>query len=802
MKRHIKKVAVLGSGVMGSQIAAHFANIGLDVLLLDIVPKELNDKEKAKGLSLQDKVVRNRIVNDALKAATKMNPAPFYDNDFVKQITTGNFDDDFEKIKDADWIIEVVIERLDIKKIIFDKVEQYRKEGSLVTSNTSGIPIHLMSDGRSEDFQKNFCGTHFFNPPRYLRLFEVIPGPKTDQSVLDFFMHYGDLFLGKQTVLAKDTPAFIANRVGVFSMMAILKTMPEFGLTTEDVDSLTGKLTGRPKSATFRTADVVGLDTFAKVAKGVQENCPNDEQSEVFNLPSYVTYMLENGMLGSKTKQGFYKKTRNEDGSKAILTFDLEKLEYRPKQKNQFASVAMAKQFDDLKERLVALNKGQDKAAGFLKKVNMLVSQYVSNRIPEIADHVYQIDEAVKAGFGWELGPFEIWDTLGVSRMAEKMQEEGLAPNQWVLDMLASGNESFYKKENGKKAYYDIASKSYKAIPGTDSFIILDNYREQSPVWKNSGTTLHDIGDGVLNLEFHTKMNALGSEVIQGIRQAIQIAEEGDWKGLVIGNDGENFSAGANLAMVLMTAADQEFDELNFMIKAFQDTMMKVRYSSIPVVTAPHGLALGGGCEISLHADKVRAAAETYTGLVEFGVGLVPAGGGTKEMTKRVAELTSIKGDVILPQLQKAFVNIATAEVAKSAHQAMNMNYLRKGIDAITLNQSRLIADAKQDVINLHNAGYTKPTEKMIKVQGKSALGSLMVGTHGFHLGGYASKHDMLIANKVAHIMCGGDLSGPQEVTEQYLLDLEREAFLSLCGTRETLERIQHMLTKGKPLRN
>lgn len=802
MKRNIKKVAVLGSGVMGSQIACHFANIGLDVLMLDIVPREVNDKEKAKGLTLENKAVRNRIVNGALSAAIKMNPQPLYDNAFAKQIETGNFTDDFKKINDADWIIEVVIERLDIKKQIFDKVEEYRKPGSLVTSNTSGIPIHLMSEGRSDDFQKNFCGTHFFNPPRYLRLFEVIPGPNTDQSVLDFFMHYGDLYLGKQTVLAKDTPAFIANRVGVFSMMAILKTMPEFGLTPEDVDSLTGKLTGRPKSATFRTADVVGLDTFAKVAKGVQENCPNDEQSDVFNLPNYVTHMLENGMLGSKTKQGFYKKVKNEDGSKAILTFDLDKLEYRPKQKNQFASVAMAKQFDDLKERLVALNKGQDNAAGFLKKVNMLVSQYVSNRIPEIADHVYQIDEAVKAGFGWELGPFEIWDTLGVSRMVEKMKEEGLAPNQWVLDMLTSGNESFYKKENGKKVYYDIASKGYKAIPGTDSFIILDNYREQSPVWKNSGTTLHDIGDGVLNLEFHTKMNALGSEVIQGIQQAIQIAEEGNWKGLVIGNDGENFSAGANLAMVLMTAADQEFDELNFMIKAFQDTMMKVRYSSIPIVTAPHGLALGGGCEISLHADKVRAAAETYTGLVEFGVGLVPAGGGTKEMTKRVSELTSTKGDVILNQLQKAFVNIATAEVAKSAHQAMNMNYLRKGVDAITLNQSRLIADAKQDVFNLHNAGYTQPSPAMVKVQGKSALGSLMVGTHGFHLGGYASKHDMLIANKIAYIMCGGDLSGPQEVTEQYLLDLEREAFLSLCGTRETLERIQHMLTKGKPLRN
>ena len=802
MNRHIKKVAVLGSGVMGSQIAAHFANIGLEVLLLDIVPRELSDKEQAKGLSLEDKVVRNRIVNDALTAATKMNPAPFYDKSFVNRITTGNFTDDFSKIKDADWVIEVVVERLDIKQKIFDQVEEHRKKGSLVTSNTSGIPIKLMSEGRSEDFQEHFCGTHFFNPPRYLKLFEVIPGPKTNPEVIDFLMNYGDLFLGKTTVLAKDTPAFIANRVGVFSMMAILKAMKEDGLTIEEVDTLTGKLTGRPKSATFRTADVVGLDTFAKVAKGVQENAPEDEQSEVFNLPDYVTHMLENNMLGSKSGQGFYKKVKNDDGSSEIKTLDLETLEYRSKERANFGSVAAAKPMDDLKERLVTLNKASDKGADFLKKVNMMVFQYVSNRIPEIADQPYQIDEGIKAGFGWELGPFEIWDTLGVKRMVDKMKESGYTPAQWVLDFVEAGNESFYKSEGGKKLYYNVTEKAYKAIPGTDSFIVLDNYREQKPVYQNSGVTLHDIGDGVLCLEFQTKMNSLGSEVIQGLNQSIDIAESQGWKGLVIGNDGENFSAGANLAMILMTAAEQEYDELNFMIKTFQDTIMRVRYSSIPVVTAPHGLALGGGCEMSLHADKVNAAAETYTGLVEFGVGLVPAGGGTKEMTKRVAEMTSGEGDVIINELRKAFVNIATAEVAKSAHEAMNMNYLRKGVDEITLNNNRLIANAKQDVLNLYNAGYTQPTKAMVKVQGRSALGTLLVGTHGFHLGNYASKHDMLIANKIANIMCGGDLSGPQEVTEQYLLDLEREAFLSLCGTRETLERIQHMLKTGKPLRN
>lgn len=802
MNRHIKKVAVLGSGVMGSQIACHFANIGLEVLMLDMVPRELSDKEKSKGKTLEDKDVRNRLANESLKDAIKMKPAPLYDNSFASRITTGNFDDDFDKISDADWTIEVVIERLDIKQKIFDQVEKYRKDGSLVTSNTSGIPIHLMSEGRSEDFQNHFCGTHFFNPPRYLKLFEVIPSPNTDPEVIDFFMHYGDLFLGKTTVKAKDTPAFIANRVGVFSMMAILKVMKELGLTIEEVDVLTGKLTGRPKSATFRTADVVGLDTFAKVAKGVQDNAPNDEQSEVFNLPDYVTHMLENKMLGAKTGNGFYKKVKGDHGKSEILTLDLESLEYRKKQKPKFASVGAAKAIDDLKERLVSLNKANDKGAEFLKKVNYHVFQYVSNRIPEIANHLYQIDEGIKAGFGWELGPFEIWDTLGVQSVVKKMEEANFPPAQWVYDFLNSGHESFYSKQNGKQQYFDIESKEYKIIPGTDDFIILDNYRQQKPVWKNSGVTLHDIGDGVLCLEFQTKMNSLGSEVIQGINQSIQIAEEQGWKGLVIGNDGENFSAGANLGMILMTAAEQEFDELNFMIKAFQDTMMRVRYSSIPVVTAPHGLALGGGCEMSLHADKVQAAAETYTGLVEFGVGLVPAGGGTKEMIKRVAELTSTDGDVIINELRKAFVNIATAEVATSAHQAMNMNYLRKGIDEITINNQRLIANAKQDVINLYNTGYTKPSKAKIMVQGQSALGTLLVGTHGFRLGNYASEHDMLIANKIANIMCGGDLSTPQEVTEQYLLDLEREAFLSLCGTRKTLERIQHMLQKGKPLRN
>lgn len=798
---HIKQVAVLGSGVMGSQIACHFANIGLQVLLLDIVPNELTAKEKEAGKTLEDSSVRNRIVNDSLQAAIKLKPAPLYNRSFVSRITTGNFTDDFEQIKHADWIIEVVVERLDIKKTIFDQVEQYRKPGSLVSSNTSGIPIAQMSAGRSQEFQEHFCGTHFFNPPRYLQLFEVIPGPQTKQEVIDFFMHYGDLFLGKTSVLAKDTPAFIANRIGVFSMMAILQAMKKHHLTIEEVESLTGKLTGRPKSATFRTADVVGIDTFAKVAKGIQQNAKEDQFLSIFSLPSYLEDMIDKGWLGQKAGQGFFKKVTDRQGDSQILTLDIESMEYRERQKASISSVSVAKSIDNVKDRLIALNKANDKGANFLREVHCLLFQYVSYRIPDVADYIYQIDDAVKAGFGWELGPFEIWDTLGVKRMVEVMKEAKMDLPDWVHQFVKQNHESFYKKINQIQQVYDVATNEYIPLNKTESILILDHIREQKPVWQNSGTTLHDIGDGVLCLEFQTKMNAMGSEVIQGINESIQIAESQGWKGLVIGNHGENFSAGANLAMILMTAIEQEFDELNFMIKMFQDTMMRVRYSSIPVVTAPHGLALGGGCEISLHADKVRAAAETYTGLVEFGVGLLPAGGGTKEMAKRVSESLT-DGDVIINRLQKAFVNIATAEVATSAYEAMNMHYIRAAIDEVTVNKKRLLHDAKQDVIQLYNSGYTCPLPAMVEVQGRSALGSLLVGTNSFYLGNYASEHDKLIAEKIAYVLCGGDLSMPQKVSEQYLLDLEREAFLSLLGTPKTLERIQHMLQTGKPLRN
>ena len=800
MKRSIKKVAVLGSGIMGSRIASHFANIGVEALLLDIVPRELTDDEKAKGLTLESPAVRNRIVNSAFQSTLKAKPASLYTKGFAERVTLGNFDDNMKDIAGCDWVLEVVVENLDIKKKVFDQVEQFRTPGTLVSSNTSGIPIHLMLDGRSNDFKKHFCGTHFFNPPRYLELLEIIPTPSTDPEIIDFLMEYGDKFLGKTTVLCKDTPAFIANRVGIFGIMKVLDTMQKLGMNVDEVDKLTGPVIGRPKSATFRTSDVVGLDTLIKVANNLYEGLENDESKELFKLPEVVSKLEEKQWLGDKTKQGFYKKTKDEKGKTQILTLDLETLEYKPKQRIKFATLELTKPIDDLKERFKVLLSGKDKAGEFYRDSFYGLFQYVSNRIPEIADELYKIDDALRAGFGWQLGPFQTWDTVNVAKTVAKMEEAGYKPNQWVYDMLESGAESFYKVEEGQRKYYDIPSKSYKNIPGTEGMIVLDNLRKSNVVWSNSGSTIFDLGDGVLGLEFHTKMNTLGGEVVEGIHKAITLAEE-SYTGLVIGNQGAQFSAGANLGMVFMYAIEQEYDELNFMIKHFQDTMMRVRYSSVPVVVAPHGLTLGGGCEMTLHADKVQAAAETYIGLVEVGVGLIPGGGGTKEFTKRVAD-SFATGDVELNDLQNAFMNIATAKVATSAYEAFDMNILRRG-DGVSVNKHRQIADAKAAVLELAAEGYTKPImDQHIKVQGKTGLALVAAGVNGMRMGNYISDHDVKIANKIAWVMCGGDLSYPQEVSEQYLLDLEREAFLSLCAEPKTLERIQSILNGGKPLRN
>ena len=801
MTRRIKKVAIVGSGIMGSGIACHFANIGVEVLLLDIIPRELNDKEKAKGLSLKDSVVRNRLVNEALKTSLKSKPSPIYSQKFADRIETGNIEDDLHKIKDVDWIMEVVVERLDIKQQVFEKIEKYRTPGTLITSNTSGIPIKFMNEGRSEDFQKHFAVTHFFNPPRYLKLFEVVPGPKCIQEVTDFLMMYGDKFLGKTSVLAKDTPAFIGNRIGIFGIMSLFHVVKEMGLTIEEVDKLTGPVIGRPKSATFRTIDVVGLDTLVHTANGVKDNCPNDEMRDQFVIPDYVKTMMENKWLGSKTKQGFYKMTKNANGKREILSLDLNTLEYRAKKSAKFETLELTKSIDNVADRFKVLVAGKDKAGEFYRKSFAAMFAYVQNRIPEISDELYRIDDGLRAGFGWEHGPFQIWDAIGVAKGVEIMKAEGKEPAGWVTEMLSNGETSFYSVKEGATFYYDIPAKSHVKKPGQDSFIILDNIRKTNEVWKNSGAVIEDIGDGILNLEFQSKMNTIGADVLTAINKAIDLAET-NYQGLVVGNQAANFSVGANIGMIFMMAVEQEYDELNYAIKYFQDTMMRMRYSSIPTIAAPHGMALGGGCEISLHADKVVAASETYMGLVEFGVGVIPGGGGSKEMALRASDLFQ-KGDVQLNVLQEHFLTIGMAKVATSAYEAFDIGLLQKGKDVVVVNKERQIAQAKQHALLMAESGYTQPAaRKDVLVLGKQALGMFLVGTDSMEASHYISEHDKKIANKLAYVMAGGDLSEPTKVTEQYLLDIEREAFLSLTTERKTLERIQHMLKTGKPLRN
>ena len=790
MQRSIKKVAVLGSGVMGSRIACHFAGVGVEVLLLDMLSPGSEESKNAKE--------RNKLVDGSLQAAIKSNPSPLYLQKFAQNISTGNFNDDIAKIAHVDWIIEVVVERLDIKKIIYDQVEKFRKPGTLVSSNTSGIPIHLMAEGRSEDFQKHFCGTHFFNPPRYLRLLEIIPTAKTDPAIVNFHMHYGDVFLGKTTVLCKDTPAFIANRVGVFSMMSVLHIMEKLELSIDEIEAITGPLMGRPKSATFRTADVVGIDTLVKVAAGVAANCPNDEAKNIFTLPAWLEKMVAQNWLGDKTGQGFFKKIKTAS-SKEILTLNLKTFEYEPRVKTKVASIGAAKAIESLPQRIKSLYEAKDKVGEFVRQFHFALFSYVSHRIPEISDELYRLDDALKAGFGWEIGAFETWDALGVDTVLKDMKAGGHAVAAWVEKMQSKGL-SFYKVQDGKRYYYDVASEAYKIIPGADSFIILSDFQEKT-IWKNAACHLVDIGDGVAGFSWNTKMNSIGGEVLEGLNKSIALAEE-KYNGLVIANDGNLFSAGANVGMIFMLAIEQDYEELDMAIRTFQNTMMRVRYSSIPVVTAPHGLCLGGGCEMNLHADSICAAAETYVGLVELGIGVIPGGGGTKEFVLRASDEMHVDEPETIT-LNKRFMNIATAKVATSASEAMDMGILRKGQDFIILNQSRRIANAKEQALQLFKAGYTQPQQrKDIKVLGKAGLGALYAGINGMWRAGYATDHDALVAKKLAYVMCGGDLSEPTLVNEQYLLDLEREAFLSLCGQKKTLERIQSVITAGRPIRN
>ena len=795
-KRSINKIAIIGSGIMGSGIACHFANIGVKVLLLDIIPNELNDKEKSLGLSLEDKAVRNRIVNNSLKNAFKSKPSPIYSQKFSNRISTGNIEDDLHKIKDVDWIMEVVVEKLDIKKKVFDKIEKYRSKGTIISSNTSGIPIKFMSEGRSEDFQRHFCGTHFFNPARYLKLFEIIPGPKTDNNVINFLNIYSEKFLGKTPVIAKDTPAFIGNRIGIFGIQSLFHIVKSLNLSIEEVDKLTGPVIGRPKSATFRTVDVVGLDTLVHVANGIYKNCPNDEAHYLFKLPDFISKMLENKWLGSKSGQGFYKKE-----GKKINVLDLKTLEYKDKKRVRFETLEQTKSIENIIDRFKILVNGKDKAGEFYRKNFAAMFAYVSNRIPEISDDLYKIDDAMKAGFGWEHGPFKIWDAVGVSFGLDLIKKEGLSAAKWVSDMIDNDIDNFYSIKDGISFFYNLSDKKHVKIPGQDAFIILDNIRESKEVFKNSGVVIEDLGDGILNCEFRSKMNTIGGDVLNGLNKAVDLAEK-NYQGLVIGNQGANFSVGANIGMIFMMAVEQEYDELNAAIKYFQDTMMRMRYSSIPTVAAPHGMTLGGGCELSMHADMIVAASETYIGLVEFGVGLIPGGGGSKEMAMRASDSFQ-KNDVELNILQEYFLTIGMAKVSTSGYEAFDLGILQKGKDKIIVNKDRQLATAKAYAKLMNYQGYTKPIKRSdIKVLGKQALGMFLVGTDSMQASKYISQHDQKIANKLAYVMAGGDLSEPSMVSEQYLLDIEREAFLSLCTERKTLERIQHMLKTGKPLRN
>lgn len=795
-KRSINKIAIIGSGIMGSGIACHFANIGVKVLLLDIIPNELNDKEKSLGLSLEDKAVRNRIVNNSLKNAFKSKPSPIYSQKFSNRISTGNIEDDLHKIKDVDWIMEVVVEKLDIKKKVFDKIEKYRSKGTIISSNTSGIPIKFMSEGRSEDFQRHFCGTHFFNPARYLKLFEIIPGPKTDNNVINFLNIYSEKFLGKTPVIAKDTPAFIGNRIGIFGIQSLFHIVQSLNLSTEEVDKLTGPVIGRPKSATFRTVDVVGLDTLVHVANGIYKNCPNDEAHNLFKLPDFISKMLENKWLGSKSGQGFYKKE-----GKKINVLDLKTLEYKEKKRVRFETLEQTKSIENIIDRFKILVNGKDKAGEFYRKNFAAMFAYVSNRIPEISDDLYKIDDAMKAGFGWEHGPFKIWDAVGVSFGLDLIKKEGLSAAKWVSDMIDNDIDNFYSIKDGISFFYNLSDKKHVKIPGQDAFIILDNIRESKEVFKNSGVVIEDLGDGILNCEFRSKMNTIGGDVLNGLNKAVDLAEK-NYQGLVIGNQGANFSVGANIGMIFMMAVEQEYDELNAAIKYFQDTMMRMRYCSIPTVAAPHGMTLGGGCELSMHADMIVAASETYIGLVEFGVGLIPGGGGSKEMAMRASDSFQ-KNDVELNILQEYFLTIGMAKVSTSGYEAFDLGILQKGKDKIIVNKDRQLATAKAYAKLMNYQGYTKPIKRSdIKVLGKQALGMFLVGTDSMQASKYISQHDQKIANKLAYVMAGGDLSEPSMVSEQYLLDIEREAFLSLCTERKTLERIQHMLKTGKPLRN
>ena len=799
MQYRLKKVAVLGSGVMGSGIACHLANVGLDVLMLDIVPFDLSEEDK------KNPVKRNSIVNGALAKAIKSKPAPLFKKDFAKRITTGNFDDDFEKIADADWIIEVVIERLDIKQQIFARVDEHRKEGSLVTSNTSSIPIRMLAEGRSDDFRAHFCGTHFFNPPRYLRLFEVIPHGDTKQEVVDFWMHYGDVYLGKQTVLCKDTPGFIGNRIGVMSGVQMMELTAKYDMTIEEVDAITGSLIGRPNTATYRLQDLVGIDVSAKVSDFVMGNVSDDEYIDAVKgkgQPPFMDFLLQNKFYGNKSGKGFYEKTKQKDekGRSIINALNLKTLEYAPAEKPRPA-IGKAKMIEDFGRRMQSIVSGDERENKFLREYFAGLFAYSANRLPEIADDLYSIDDAMRTGYAWGHGPFEYWDAVGLDEGIRMIEEHDGKVADWVREMKDAGNNAFYRVENGERQYYDLASKSYKAVPSQQPYIILDTLREQTPIIQNESCTVHDLGDGVMCVEFTSKSNSIDDAIGQAISEAIDKAEAEGWAGIVIGNNAKNFTVGANLMNVGMVAMQQDWDTLDQMVDGFQQLNMKIKTCKVPVVVATQGYVFGGGCEISMHADAGIYAAESYIGLVEVGVGLIPGGGGTKEMALRASDLY-FEGDVMMPTLLKHFQTIAMASVSTSAYEAYDHGYLLENKDFVEVNLQRNIGEAKRKVLELAREYVAPSIREDITVLGRAGLAAIYTAINEFRLGKYISEYDGVVARHVANILCGGELTQTTKVSEQYLLDLEREAFLSLLGNQKTLERIQYTLQHNKPLRN
>ncbi len=816
MKRRIEKAVVLGAGTMGSRIAAHFANAGLPCILLDIVPPNLPADAPVGE--------RNKIVRAGLDAAKKSKPAAFFTAALAEKMAIGNFDDDLARCAEADWIIEVVAENLEIKRKLLARVAQFRKPGAIVTTNTSGLPVHLIAEGMSEEFQQHWAGTHFFNPPRYLKLVEVIPGPKTSSEVVESLSEFCDRRLGKGVVVAKDTPNFIANRIGTFSMLNALRLMGTLGMTVEEVDACTGPAVGWPKSATFRTADIVGLDVLVHVVKNIYETAPGDESREMYKVPALVEEMAKRGWLGDKTGQGFYKKVKGE-GEKEILTLDVNTMEYRARQKAKFASLEMGKAIEDTRERLRALvgpvlegQKG-DKAQQFLWGALSEMCLYAARRVPEISDNVVDVDRALRWGFAWELGPFEIIDAIGLKAFAGQVQKEGRELPAVIEKVLASGRKGFYASEKGTTTVFDIGNGTSKKVEEPEGIIILKSLKDAGrEVERNSGASLIDLGDGVVCCEFHAKMNAIGADLIAMLHKGLKRLET-DFDAMVIANQAVNFSVGANLMLVLVGAQEQEWDELHMAVKQFQNINLAIKYAPKPVVAAPQGMALGGGCEVSLHAAKIQAAAEAYIGLVETGVGLIPGGGGTKEMLIRANERAGGTGSSpffspesdldLFHALKPVFEAIAMAKVGTSAEECRDLGYLRRE-DGVSLNRDRLVADAKEAALALVRGGY-KPLAAtwqegaqttQIKVLGEQFLAGAKLAIHMMLRGGYASEYDAHVGRKLANILAGGALTSPQLVSEQYVLDLEREAFVSLCGEKKTQERIAHTLKTGKPLRN